>query len=57
MSDEKQKSELDPKIEEKPTDSVAPVEANAEKPKSCIIDKTADYVGKALIFTGEKKQD
>jgi len=57
MPDEKPKSELEPKVEEKPTVSVAPVGADAEKPESLIIDITADFVGKALIFTGEKKQD
>jgi hypothetical protein len=55
MSEEKPKSN-EPTSEEKPA-SVAPVEADAEKPKSFIVDMTADYLGKGLIFTGGKKQD
>ncbi|HKN25534.1 MAG TPA: hypothetical protein VJX72_11865 [Candidatus Acidoferrum sp.] len=56
MSEDKPNSN-EPTPEQKPTVSVAPVEADAEKPKSFIIDITADYVGKALIFTGAENQD
>jgi hypothetical protein len=57
MTDEKPKSELAPKVEEKPAVSVAPVEADAEKRESNIIDITDEFVrsGFSLIFTGVEK--